>query len=119
MPRVVTTGDADEDIAEVDSWWREYRPKSRDLFRVELSAAFELLADQPFVGPPYADESVVGVRRYLLPGTRNHVFYCVVGDLVEVIGVHGATWYGAAIVAAQMKRPAPSLEPASIESVAD
>ncbi len=90
MASVVTTPDADENIEFIDTWWREQRRAAPELFRVELREAFERLARSPEIGLPLPGASEVRYRRLLLPRTRNHVYYCVVDGVVEVLAVMGA-----------------------------
>ncbi len=72
MPHVVTTPPADDDIRQVDRWWRDNRQAAPDLFVEELAEAFELLAAAPELGHRYRSRRVAGVRRILLRATRYH-----------------------------------------------
>jgi plasmid stabilization system protein ParE len=81
---------ADDEIREIDDWWRENRTAAPDLFLDELTLALHLLRDAPFVGVAYDDADLAGVRRVLLRSTRNHVYYVVTRDEVVVVSVWGA-----------------------------
>jgi plasmid stabilization system protein ParE len=72
-------------------WWREHRPTARALFEDELRAALDQVRNAPHVGSIY--EAVGGreYRRLLMPETRYHVYYRVVGpDHVRVLAVWSA-----------------------------
>jgi plasmid stabilization system protein ParE len=73
------------------AWWREHRPVARTLFEDELRAALDQIRGAPQLGSVY--ESVAGreYRRVLMPETRYHVYYRVVGpDRVRVLAVWSA-----------------------------
>jgi plasmid stabilization system protein ParE len=86
---VFTTPEADLQIVNIDSWWRENRDKVPDLFEEELALAFRMLADAPGVGKRYS-HARARVRRILLRSTRNHVYYVEEDDRVLVVAVWGA-----------------------------
>lgn len=44
---VTTTAEADEQIRNVDDWWRENRPSAPNLFTDELTAAFDVIGYAP------------------------------------------------------------------------
>ena len=72
-------------------WWREHRTAAPALFEAELRAALDRIRSTPRVGNVY--EAVAGLeyRRLLLPETRYHVYYRVVGtDRVRVLAVWSA-----------------------------
>ena len=54
-------------------WWLENRDINPFLFETELEAAIVLLQATPNAGFPL--RSHPGVRRYLLSGSRYHVYY--------------------------------------------
>jgi plasmid stabilization system protein ParE len=85
---VFTTPQADLQILEMDTWWRENRDKAPDLFEEELELAFALLADSPGIGKRYPGHREI--RRLLLRLTRNHVYYVEEDDRVVVLAVWGA-----------------------------
>lgn len=76
-------------IMELDAWWRAHRDKAPDLFEEELDRAFQLIAAAPGSGRHYPHPKV-RVRRVLMRGTRNHVYYVEQDDRVEVVAVWGA-----------------------------
>jgi len=73
-------------------WWRKNRPTAPRLFRDEVSAAIDLLANSPRSGAPFDDARIVGVRRLLLPRTRYHVYYAynVQTDELTVLAIWSA-----------------------------
>jgi plasmid stabilization system protein ParE len=77
-------------IERSEDWWREQRPDARELFREELQAVLGQLEQMPHLGQIYQGGRRV-VRRILMPRTRNHVYYQVIGDdEVQVVTVASA-----------------------------
>ena len=72
---VVVTPEARRQLERIDDWWRSNRPQSPGLFAEELERMFELLADSPEVGRRYPYSGYAVIRRVLLRGSRNHVYY--------------------------------------------
>jgi hypothetical protein len=60
---VVTTPIADQQIREIDDWWRDNRDRSPNLFAEELAFAFRLLESAPGIGRryPHPDAAVLRV----------------------------------------------------------
>ena len=69
------TPEAEAQIRIMDSWWRENRTASPNLFADELAAAFDLLGHTPHIGRQYRQSPVPDTRRVVLKGTRYHVYY--------------------------------------------
>jgi len=90
--KVVFTPEADLQADELDAWWREHRPKARDLFTRELVEILELIAGAPAVGVEYRTRSGKPARRVLMPKTRTHVYFEVdrARRLVTILAVWGA-----------------------------
>ena len=84
---VRTTPEADDQIREVDSWWRTNRAAAPNLFADELAASFDIIANTPNIGRLYRLSPVPGTRRVLLKGTRYHVYYLPHGDDILVLAV--------------------------------
>ena len=63
---VQATPEAEEQIREIDGWWRKNRLAAPDLFLDELSESFDLLSGAPQIGRLYRQSPVKGVRRLLL-----------------------------------------------------
>lgn len=80
MTQIVIVPDADEQIREIDEWWRENRTAAPDLFVEELAAAISLLEMWPLVGRRRRHRTVPGLRRVLLRATRYHVYYVPVDE---------------------------------------
>ena len=97
---VTTTHEADAQIRTINDWWRENRRASPDLFFVELSGAFEIIAGAPHIGRPYRRSPIPGTRRILLRATRYHVYYVPVDHEVKVLAV----WHGARGVGPPLRR---------------
>jgi hypothetical protein len=51
--RIESTAEADEHARAIDTWWREHRASSPDLFLNELTRVFALLARLPALGARY------------------------------------------------------------------
>jgi plasmid stabilization system protein ParE len=84
---VATTPEADAQIVAIDDWWRRNRASSPDLFIEELEASFAMLEASPQIGRPYRRSPVPGTRRLLLKGTRYHLYYAPLGDLLVVLAI--------------------------------
>ena len=92
---VRTTPEADSQIRVIDTWWRSNRQASPDLFLIELTESFELLANAPRLGRLYRRSPVRQVRRLLLKGTRYHVYYAVLNSEVHVLAIwHAQRGFG-------------------------
>jgi len=63
---VRTTPEAEEQIREIDSWWRTNRAASPDLFLDELTAAFDIVRHAPMIGRLYRRSPITGTRRFCL-----------------------------------------------------
>lgn len=90
--KVVFTPEADLEADELDTWWREHRPKARDLFARELVDTLELIAGAPAIGAEYRTRSGMPARRMLMPKTRTHFYFEVdrARDLITILAVWGA-----------------------------
>jgi plasmid stabilization system protein ParE len=88
---VVLQRRAIREIEEVDDWWRHNRAASPDLFQKELETMLSAAALMPTLGAPIRGERARGLRRLLLRRTRYHLYYRVVGDVLEVLAVWHAT----------------------------
>ena len=89
--RVITTPAAESHISAIDAWWRAHRTAAPTLFLTELEEALDVLEQVPFAGAPYSLSPIAGVRRLLLPKSRYHVYYVVVGDAAVVLTVWHAS----------------------------
>jgi plasmid stabilization system protein ParE len=78
------------DAKSMKTWWRRHRPDAADLFEHELDATLERIATTPNLGHIYErGERDVPVRRWLMPKTRNHVYYAVAVTEIVVLTVWG------------------------------
>ena len=71
--RILVAGRAKRELARATDWWRTNRLDAPALFLDELTTAFELIARAPHSGGII--ENPVGVRRWLLPRSRFHIYY--------------------------------------------
>jgi plasmid stabilization system protein ParE len=79
------------DAKRMTAWWRHHRPDAADLFEQELDAALHRIAEAPNIGQPYEQpDRAIAVRRYLMPRSRNHVYYAVRAAEIVVLTVWGA-----------------------------
>jgi plasmid stabilization system protein ParE len=74
---VLFTASAEEQAHAVADWWEGQRPAAPTLFTDELSHSIDRLSAVPGSGAPFDSETVIGVRRVLLPRCRYHVYYTV------------------------------------------
>jgi plasmid stabilization system protein ParE len=73
------------------AWWREHRPAAPALFESELHAALDQIRSAPRVGGVYEEVAGQEYRRLLMPETRYHVYYRVVGpEYVRILAVWSA-----------------------------
>ncbi len=83
--KVELSAEADAQVQQIDSWWRENRQGAPDLFTEELDRALLMLEDCPTLGVPY--EPKPGVRRLLLRRTHSHLYFVEEPARVYVIAV--------------------------------
>ena len=88
--QVVVAPQAEAQIRTIDAWWRRNRTDSPDLFSWELRDAFSMLEVAPRSGKLYRRSEPKGIRRLLLPASRNHVYYLVGTEAVLVLAVWGS-----------------------------
>ena len=72
---LLVTPEAERHIDAIDSWWRENRTASPNLFEQELAEALDLIQTWPGIGRKRRHRSITGLRRVLLRATRYHVYY--------------------------------------------
>jgi plasmid stabilization system protein ParE len=73
------------------TWWQDSRPDAAHLFEQELDATLERIAASPMIGRRVEQrDRNVWVRRWLMPKTRNHVYYAIEGTEIVVLTVWGA-----------------------------
>lgn len=85
---VVFTLAAQRDVDEIDSWWREQRPDSPDVFADELAEAVKVLGATPGIGRLFT--RAPPVRRWMLSTTKHHVYYAFDDDVLVVKRVWSA-----------------------------
>src|SRR5215467_12210849 len=76
MTVVITMPEADEQADRIDDWWRANRDKAPNLFREKLERAVQLLAIAPEAGVRYRRRGIPGLRRLVLPETRQSRLLC-------------------------------------------
>jgi plasmid stabilization system protein ParE len=71
-------------------WWQHHRDAA-DLFEQELDAILERIAASPALGQRVEQRvGDVWVRRWLMPKTRNHIYYAIEANEVVVLTIWGA-----------------------------
>lgn len=88
--KVAFTPEADRQATELDRWWREHRPAAPDLFARELAEGLELLSRAPNAATSYTAQGGRTFRRFLLPRSRNHVYFEI--DEVQGLLIVHAVW---------------------------
>lgn len=84
------TPQAERQAADMDLWWREHRPSSRDLFARELAEAVAMIVGTPAAGSAYSTRNGKPFRRVLLAKTKNHVYFEV--DVSRGLVIVHAIW---------------------------
>jgi plasmid stabilization system protein ParE len=69
------SGPARRQASDIDTWWRENRPSSPDLFARELRDARLMLEGAPESGTPYSVPGDRSYRRVVLRRTKAHLYY--------------------------------------------
>ena len=90
MTRVEVLPDALRQIERASSWWRKHRLRAPELFSHELAAAFKVLEEQPESGRMFPRPRFPELRVLLMPRTRYHLYYDIVGEDVRVLSVWSA-----------------------------
>jgi plasmid stabilization system protein ParE len=90
--KVDLTPEAEEQAERCDTWWREHRPATRDLFARELAEVKALLLVAPTIGPVRSMLDGQPVRRVLMTKTHTHFYYAVDRErsLIKVFSIWGA-----------------------------
>ncbi len=91
MTLVRIVDEAELQAREIDAWWTENRLAAPALFAKEFSNAVRLLGVAPGAGERFRRSTIPGVRRLVLPRTRNLVFYLFdrANDVVWILAVWG------------------------------
>jgi plasmid stabilization system protein ParE len=66
-------------------------PCGPELFQRELETTVAAVASSPMLGAVSADDEFPDVRRVLMRRTRYHVYYRIIGDVLEVLAI----WHAA------------------------
>jgi plasmid stabilization system protein ParE len=74
---ILISARAEAAFARAEEWWRANRPTASNLLVEEFEAAAQQIARAPYGGASYPSRSAREIRRWLLPGTRYHVYYRV------------------------------------------
>lgn len=90
--RLAFSPEAERDAEAIDDWWRANRLDAPRLFREELAAVCEAIQHKPLILRRYAEKRGKAIYRWLLPRTRQHLYYLVESqnDLIIILRVWGA-----------------------------
>lgn len=90
--KLVFTHEAQRQAKEMDTWWREHRPKARGLFAQELDETRRLILSSPSIGSKYMTRRGAVAQRVLMPKTKSHVYFEVdeAQGLIIVLAIWGA-----------------------------
>lgn len=90
MTSVVVIDEAEEQLREIDKWWRANRTKAPTLVVDEFERCTTLLESSPDIGPAFHRTTIPGVRRLIMK-TRHVLYYVhdVKNAVVYVIAVWG------------------------------
>jgi hypothetical protein len=83
--KIRVSGRARRRIRAQDEWWRKHRRDAPDLFKKELTKAFERILLAPKVRQPYGHIEDEPVWRILMPETEQHIYYTVGDNAAEVV----------------------------------
>jgi len=91
MTSVVIVGEAETQLREIDSWWREHRDVAQSLVTDEFERCVFLLQNSPDIGTRFHRTEIPGVRRILMKKTRHLVYYIhdPKHELVYIVAVWG------------------------------
>lgn len=73
--RIVVLPIAEQQLQRAAAWWHDHRPAAPTLLVDEFEAALAQIASAPNGGALYGPRP--GVRRWLLPTVRYHIYYRV------------------------------------------
>ena len=84
--------EAQEQIAQLDQWWRKNRPAAPSLVVDELERLVDLLGDAPEIGSPYSLGGLKNIRRLRLRRTPYMIYYHYEpgGDVATIVSVWSA-----------------------------
>ena len=87
--KVDLSEEADDQVDEIDIWWREHRLAAPDLFTNKLEQALADLGTMPSLGTIY-DVGEQTVRRLLLRRSHYHLYFVHEPDRIYVVAVWSA-----------------------------
>src|ERR1043166_5195980 len=81
--RLIVARRAEIQIAKAQRWWCQHRD-AKDAIEEDLTEAFALLREQPFIGRPVRTRRGKDMHCWTPERTRYHLYYRVHGDTIEV-----------------------------------
>jgi hypothetical protein len=85
--RVVLTEEAEQDLAEVDAWWREHRRDAPNKFAEEFISTRHEIARKPLITKVYGIRQGMVIRRWLMNETVKHVYFAVENDVAYILRI--------------------------------
>jgi plasmid stabilization system protein ParE len=92
MTSVVIVDAAEEQLGEIDAWWKQNQRAAPTLVMDELARCVRLLESSPDIGVRFHRSAVPGVRRLLMRKTRHLIYYIhdATSSIVYIIAIWGA-----------------------------
>jgi plasmid stabilization system protein ParE len=92
MTTVVVVDEAEDQLREINEWWRANRREAPALVIDEFERCTTLLESSPDIGTGFHRTTIPGVRRLVMRRTQHVVYYVHDADnaVVYVIAVWGA-----------------------------
>jgi hypothetical protein len=96
MTTVVVVDETEDQLREIDEWWRVNRRDAPALVIDEFERCTVLLESSPDVGTAFHRTTIPGVRRLMMKKTQHFVYYVhdMANAVVYVIAVWGAPKHG-------------------------
>lgn len=85
--RVLLAREAEQDLAEIDSWWRDHRRDAPAKFAEEFISTRHELAQKATFRRVYCIRRGMVIRRWLMSETVKLVYYSVDDDVVYVLRI--------------------------------
>lgn len=76
-------------VRKLNAWWRKNRTAAPTAVQEELTRVFNLILNQPRIGPPALDVDLPNVRRIHLSRIKHYLYYRVLESegVIEVLAV--------------------------------
>jgi plasmid stabilization system protein ParE len=85
--KVVLSHDAEQDLAQIQAWWREHRRNAPDKFAEEFVRTLREIAQKALIRKVYSVRRGMVIRRWLMAETVKHVYFTVEDDIVIILRI--------------------------------